>query len=97
MLDLSCRVCGTYVLTYQKDGPGNLRRLYLDRIFLPQHLTHLEDKPLKTIKVLRYNHCKEDIGTPYIYKKESRKAFKLYQDALTKKVRPLNKIVLQNH
>ena len=82
LINLFCRVCGKKLLTYQKDGPGNLRRLYLDRIFSPRNLTNLEVKPIKAISTLTCPKCKEEIGTPYIYQKENRKAFKLYQDAL---------------
>jgi hypothetical protein len=86
LLSLSCRVCGKKVLEYQKDGPGNLRRIYLDRIFSPKKLTNLQDKLINKVPLLICHHCKEDLGTPYVYKKENRKAFKLYQDALVKKV-----------
>ena len=90
LLNLFCRVCNKYILTYQKDDyPGRLRRLYFDRIFFPNKLTNLESKKLSTISVLKCPKCKEDLGTPYIYKKENRKAFKVYQDALVKKVRKL--------
>ena len=85
LLDLSCRICGRHILIYQKDGPGNLRRLYLDRIFHPKNLVNLQDKPLNLIPILNCPKCKETLGTPYIYKKENRKAFKLYQEALIKK------------
>lgn len=86
LLILSCRVCGREILTYQKDGPGNLRRLYLDRIFFPINLVNLQSKSINSIKKLTCPKCREDLGTPYIYKKENRKAFKLYQDSLTKKI-----------
>ena len=76
IIDLHCRICGNKIATYQKDGPGNLRRLYLDRIIEPKKL------PKNKITCSR---CEEDIGTIYVYKKENRKAFKLYQDALVKK------------
>jgi len=77
-------------MIYQKDDyPGRLRRLYLDRIFYPPHLANLERKNLKQIKTLNCPKCKESLGTPYIYKKENRKAFKVYQDTLTKQVRKL--------
>tara|TARA_Y100000310_G_scaffold301276_1_gene337606 strand:+ start:970 stop:1302 length:333 start_codon:yes stop_codon:yes gene_type:complete len=89
LIDLFCRVCGKKILTYQKDGPGNLRRLYFDRIFLPKELVNLQSKPLSEVSALRCPGCEEYIGTPYIYKKENRKAFKVYQDALTKKIRKL--------
>ena len=89
LLNLFCRVCNEKILTYQKDGPGNLRRLYFDRIFTPKNLTNLESKPLNAVPILRCPKCNEDIGTPYIYKKENRKAFKVYQDMLVKKIRKL--------
>ena len=86
VLKLYCRVCGEKILIYQKDGQVNLRRLYFDRIFSPKKLTNLESKPLNAVPKLKCLKCKEDIGTPYIYKKENRKAFKLYQDTLIKKI-----------
>ena len=89
LFDLFCRVCDNKILTYQKDGPGNLRRLYFDRIVSPKNLATLESKLLDAIPTLSCSNCKEDIGTPYIYKKENRKAFKVYQDALVKKIRKL--------
>ena len=89
LLNLFCRVCDEKILMYQKDGPGNLRRLYLDRIFYPKNLVGLELKPIEFIQELVCPKCKEILGTPYIYKKEDRKAFKVYQDALVKKVRKL--------
>ncbi len=89
LLNLFCRVCGEKILVYQKDGPGNLRRLYFDRIFSPSKLTNLESKPLNAVTTLRCPKCNEDIGTPHTYKKENRKAFKVYQDILIKKIRKL--------
>ena len=85
ILNLHCRICGNKILTYQKDGPGNLRRLYLDRIFHPKTLANLQSKNLGKIPVLKCSKCKEELGTPYIFKKENRKAFRLYQDALVSK------------
>ena len=73
-------------MSYQKDGAGNLRRVYLDRIFAPKQLVNLQDNSINKVKKLICPNCKEDLGTPYIYKKENRKAFKLYQDSLIKKV-----------
>lgn len=85
LLSLYCRVCSEKIVVYQKDGLGNLRRLYLDRIFSPKRLVNLQLRPLFLIPRLKCPSCKEDLGTPYIYKKEKRKAFKLYQDSLVKK------------
>ncbi len=90
LITLFCRVCKNEIMIYQKDDyPGRLRRLYFDRIFFPNKLLNLDRKPLSLVKVLKCSKCKEDLGTPYIYKKENRKAFKVYQDALIKKARRL--------
>ncbi len=91
LLNLYCRICKNKIATYQKDGPGNLRRLYLDRVFSPKNLTNLDSKPIAKISDLKCNKCGEIIGTPYIYRKEKRKAFKLYQDSLLKSVEKLSK------
>ncbi len=90
LVNLFCRVCKEMVMVYQKDDyPGRLRRLYFDRIFFQKNLTGLEEKPINSVPTLRCPKCQEDLGTPYIYKKENRKAFKCYQDALIKKARKL--------
>jgi hypothetical protein len=93
LLNVCCRKCNSLVLTYQKDGPGNLRRLYLDRIFSPDKLTNLQKINLKNIGNLKCPNCGELLGVSYIYKKERRKAFRLYQDAIVKKIKKLNKLV----
>ena len=89
LLNIHCRKCENLVLIYQKDGPGNLRRLYLDRIFFPDKLVNLEKLNIKDIPVLKCQKCGEILGTPYIYPKEKRKSFRLYQDAVIKKIRKL--------
>jgi len=89
LLNIYCRKCNSLVLSYQKDGPGNLRRLYLDRIFSPKKLTNLQKNNLKEISNLKCLKCYELLGTPYIYDKENRKAYRLYQDAVMKKLRKL--------
>lgn len=90
LVDLFCRVCDEWIMIYQKDDyPGRLRRLYFDRIFFPEGLTNLESRPLDAVPALTCPNCKESLATPYIYKKEDRKAFKVYQDALIKKPRRL--------
>ena len=33
LLDISCAKCDTHLFYYQKDGPGMLKRMYLDRIY----------------------------------------------------------------
>jgi len=87
LLNVYCRKCESIVLVYQKDGPGSLRRLYLDRIFNPAELTDLQLLSIKDIPVLKCKKCSEILGAPYIYIKEKRKAFRLYQDAVIKRIR----------
>lgn len=90
-MDIFCRKCDQLVLTYQKDGPGNLRRLYLDRIFFPDQMVGLQYQNLKDIPQLKCQKCDEVLGTPYVYPKENRKAFRLYQDSVVKKIKKMNK------
>ena len=78
-LNINCRKCKALVAVYQKDGPGNLRRMYIDRIFLPKYINDS--------KMLKCKSCGEVLGTPYVYEKEGRMAFRLYVDAVTKEIR----------
>jgi len=90
LLNVYCRKCETIVAVYQKDGPGNLRRMYMDRIFAPDELVNLQVLNIKDAPVLKCKKCGEVLGTPYIYPKEKRKAFRLYQDAVIKRLRKLS-------
>lgn len=90
LLNVCCRKCENIVVVYQKDGPGNLRRLYLDRIFEPSEMVGLQSKNIKDIPALKCEKCSEVLGTPYIYIKEKRKAFRLYQDSVIKRLRKLS-------
>ena len=87
ILDVCCRKCEHIVVVYQKDGPGNLRRLYMDRIFAPEDLMNLQMKNIKDLPALKCPKCGEVLGTPYIYAKEKRPAFRLYQDAVIKRIK----------
>ncbi len=90
LLSICCRKCENVVAVYQKDGPGNLRRLYLDRIFAPAILVGLQALSINDVSALKCKKCSEVLGTPYIYAKEKRKAFRLYQDSVIKRLRKLN-------
>lgn len=89
LLNVCCRKCESVVAVYQKDGPGNLRRLYLDRIFEPAEMADLQVLNIKDVPFLKCAKCGEMLGTPYIYPKEKRKAFRLYQDSVIKRLRKL--------
>lgn len=77
LLEIRCQKCNKVVCQYQKDGPGNLRRMYLDRI-IDKHVP-ISGKNL---------NCPEAhlLGIKMIYEKESRPAFRLFVDSVTKKI-----------
>lgn len=85
-LKLFCRKCDRHLLTYQKDGPGDLLRLYMDRIFYPENLVGLQKTNLREVEVLKCKSCEEIIGVPYVYMKEKRKSFRLFQGTVAKKI-----------
>jgi len=89
LLDIFCRKCNKLVLVYQKDGPGNLRRLYMDRIMSPDNLISLQKQSIKNTTPLKCTKCGFIMGMPYIYEKEKRKSFRIFQDAIIKKIRKI--------
>ena len=89
LLNLHCLKCDTVFAEYQKDGPGNLRRLYMDRIMAPEKLIGLEKNSVKDISPIKCPKCGFIVRMPYIYKKENRKAFRIFQDAIVKRIKKL--------
>ena len=85
-LSISCAQCGGGILTYQKDGPGDLIRMYIDRIKLPeelaQSLANITEK--KELKNLSCNICGNIIGIPMTYEKESRLAYRVVLGSISK-------------
>ena len=77
LLDISCEKCGAHVCYYQKDGPGNLRRMYLDRMYMPTTSVKKKELSCPNTHVL---------GIKINYVKESRPAFRLFVDAIVKKI-----------
>ena len=77
LLDISCQKCNEHICRYQKDGPGNLRRMYIDRIIDPE--VSISKKDLS---------CSEGhlLGVKIIYEKENRLAFRLFVDSVKKKI-----------
>lgn len=86
MMEIVCRKCKSLIAIYQKDGVGPLRRLYLDRLVYPESMKNLQKKKITALPVLHCKKCKGIIAMPYIYKKEKRKALRLFQDTVTKKL-----------
>jgi len=77
LLQISCQKCASLICLYQKDGSGNLRRMYIDRIDEPK--VSLSRKDLTCPK----GHL---LGVKIIYKKEKRPAFRLFVDSVKKKI-----------
>ena len=90
LLDVFCSKCGGHLFYYQKDGPGILKRTYLDRIFNSKKFENLRGLSLTKIPQLICPACKEHVGTPIVYKKENRLAFRLFEGAVSKKIVGLN-------
>jgi hypothetical protein len=73
VLDLTCFKCNAFIAKYQKDGPGPLKRSYLDRFLTPIDGT-------KEVVC----ECGQVLGIPGIYKPENRPCICWFQSALNK-------------
>ncbi len=51
-LNVFCHHCGHKVLMYQKDGPCELKRLYMDRIFFQKNLLNYKTSRSKMFQIL---------------------------------------------
>ena len=76
VLDVCCEGCMTHIAYYQKDGPGILKRMYLDRF--------IDFNPDTSDLVCR--SCGKILGSLITYKKENRPAYRLYVGSVSKKV-----------
>ena len=86
-LNIYCSNCKNHILLYQKDGPGPLKRLYLDRIFAPNNLKSLYlTRDIKKIPNLVCPDCYHQIGIIYEYPKEKRLAFLINPISFIKKI-----------
>lgn len=86
-LDLFCSKCNQHFALYQKDGHGQLFRMYLDRIFEPRGLALLQLKAGSKAEIpnLQCPVCGTLIGTPMIYEAEKRLAFRLIRGSFAQK------------
>lgn len=73
---LRCEQCGHDFATYQKDGSGILKRLYLDRML---------NGKIAAEKLICQN-CKTVLGVKIVYAKENRPAYRLFAGAVGKKI-----------
>lgn len=83
MLRVSCSKCGQSVGEYQKDGPGPLKRMYVDRLS-----SVVGDIKFFDGKVLSCSRCYGPLALGYIYPKEQRQAWLRFAHAT--RVRPAN-------
>ena len=79
--NIYCSACNNFMLSYQKDGMGTLKRLYFDRIM------DLPGIDIDRISKLQCPQCKKMLAAVYVYQKEQRKAFRLYPGAIFKKLK----------
>jgi hypothetical protein len=86
LLAISCESCGALICHYQKDGPGILRRMYLDRISGSSHYVGLQHTKEKDIPNLLCTPCDRVLGVCVTYEKEQRLAYRLFVGAVTKKI-----------
>jgi hypothetical protein len=76
ILEILCERCGNHIAYYQKDGPGILKRMYIDRI--------IDAQPI--VKELICQSCNQILGTKINYKKENRAAYRLFVGAISKQI-----------
>lgn len=77
-LHIYCDSCNKPLFLYQKDGPGQLKRMYIDRILAPEIKYKKGD--------FKCPYCSKIRGTYFIYEKENRQAIRLYQGSIIKKI-----------
>lgn len=92
LLDISCRKCNDHIAYYQKDGPGSLRRMYMDRVLHPMKISDNQYKKISELKPLTCKECKQILGHPIIYKKENRHAYRLFVESVKKEVVSIKEI-----
>jgi hypothetical protein len=93
MLMISCSACNTFLMCYQKDGPGLLKRCYLDRIHYPSELEILQKTCFSKNQCpeLSCKKCNVHIATPIVYEKENRLAYHLRIGSVSLKKIPARK------
>lgn len=76
-LDISCSSCSSHLFFYQKDGPGILKRAYIDRII---------NNEIDINSNLNCPNCKKLLGMQMIYEKENRPAIRFFEGSVSKKL-----------
>ncbi len=88
LLSISCSQCEKEILLYQKDGPGFLKRMYLDKILAPIDLVDQvsEYSEKSNMISLTCPECQNLIASPMLYEKEHRLAYRVINGSLKKKI-----------
>ncbi len=86
MLQITCSSCENTVAHYQKDGPWDLKRMYLDRIISPPEYNEKRLSDISTISDLHCPRCNKKLWIVNIYEKEHRRAFQLFQWSICKQI-----------
>jgi len=86
LLAIMCPQCGEFVLEYQKDGSGALKRLYIDRVRKNPSLEKYKNCTVEQMPDITCKCCKSIIGRPFVYKKENRVAFRPISGGFIKKI-----------
>lgn len=86
LLSIFCAQCKTEVLLYQKDGPGDLLRMYLDKIIAPEDLVEKVSGYVQKSDMasLSCPNCKALMAVPMVYDKESRLAYRIVDGGIRK-------------
>lgn len=89
MLDISCAHCQTKLMVYQKDGQGDLKRCYLDRIGWLQDGIGMGEDTQSQITSLQKSMlccpgCNDNIGSPMVYEKEHRLSIRMFHGQFSK-------------
>ncbi|MBI3633014.1 MAG: hypothetical protein HY226_01860 [Candidatus Vogelbacteria bacterium] len=77
LLKIFCEKCSEEICLYQKDGPGVIKRMYVDRMINTKVSTSGKDLKCPNSHTL---------GVKFIYEKENRLAFRIFVAAITKKM-----------
>ncbi len=104
LLSIFCAKCKRNNFLYQKDGPGELKRMYLDKVIAPESFAKKLSTHAKITDVdnLSCTNCGHLMATPMIYEKENRLAYKVVQGGMIEQINlngwfpaPLDNIFLQ--
>ncbi|MDO8583327.1 MAG: hypothetical protein Q7R51_02255 [bacterium] len=84
LLEIRCSSCNKKLFSYQKDGPGIIKRMYVDRIY-----GDVDGSSLKC------RNCNKLIGRLGIYEKENRPAYIIRLGTIKKTIIKSNQLINQ--